>query len=76
MYVGVSQGKQNNVAALENAAFHGLIERSLQVVNTFSLARETSEESCQKYRAAFAALHHKGRSAKMQGVASIHQQAE
>lgn len=48
MYVGVSQGKQNNVAALEAPAFHRLIECSLRIVNTFSLAREASEKKKKK----------------------------
>lgn len=48
MYVGVSQGKQNNVAALEAPAFHRLIERSLRIVNTFSLAREASGKKKKK----------------------------
>lgn len=39
MYVGVSQGKQNNVAALETRASIGLIECLLGIVNTFSLGK-------------------------------------
>lgn len=56
MYVGVSQGKQNNVAALETRASIGLIECLLGIVNTFSLGkgnirgRGEKKKSCQKYK--------------------------